>query len=157
MPHRNGVNGTVTSTMPLNLNGRLVEGIALTFSEGKVTAYDAVSGLEHLTSLLETDEGAMHLGEIALVPHDSPISNLNRIFYNTGIDENASCHFALGSSYPTNIEGGTEMSNEQLLARGANVSLTHVDFMVGSAELDIDGELPDGTIEPVFRKGNWAY
>ncbi len=157
MPHRNGVNGTVTSTMPLNLNGRLVEGIQLTFSEGKVTAYDAVSGLEHLTSLLETDEGAMHLGEIALVPHDSPISNLNRIFYNTGIDENASCHFALGSSYPTNLESGTEMSKEELLAHGANVSLTHVDFMVGSAELDIDGELPDGTIEPVFRKGNWAY
>lgn len=156
MPHRTGVNGTVTSTLPLNLNGRLVEGIQLTFKDGKVTDYQAKSGREHLTSLLATDEGASFLGEIALVPHDSPISRLNRIFYNTGVDENASCHFALGSSYPVNIEGGTKLSKQELLAKGANVSLTHVDFMIGSAELDIDGELEDGTIEPVFRKGNWA-
>jgi aminopeptidase len=157
MPHRTGVNGTVTSTLPLNLNGRLVEGITFTFKDGKVIAYDAKSGREHLTSLLETDEGASYLGELALVPHDSPISNLNRVFYNTGIDENASCHFALGSAYPVNLEGGTKLSNEGLLERGANVSLTHVDFMIGCADLDIDGELPDGTIEPVFRQGNWAY
>ncbi|GKU77811.1 aminopeptidase [Paenibacillus sp. L3-i20] len=156
MPHRTGVNGTVKSTLPLNLNGRLVEGITFTFEDGKVVAYDAESGREHLTSLLETDEGASYLGEMALVPHDSPISNLNRVFYNTGIDENASCHFALGSAYPVNLEGGTKLSNEQLVERGANVSLTHVDFMIGCADLDIDGELPDGTIEPVFRKGNWA-
>ncbi|GAB6989245.1 aminopeptidase [Paenibacillus pini] len=156
MPLRTGVNGTVTSTLPLNLNGRLVEGIKLTFKDGKVTAYDAVSGREHLTSLLDTDEGASYLGEMALVPHDSPISRLNRVFYNTGIDENASCHFALGSAYPVNIEGGTKMSKEELLAKGANVSLTHVDFMIGSAELEIDGELEDGTMEPVFRNGNWA-
>lgn len=156
MPHRSGVNGTVTSTMPLNLNGQLVEGLKLTFRDGKVVDYDATSGREHMTHLLATDEGASHLGEVALVPHSSPISQLNRIFYNTGIDENASCHFALGSAYPVNIEGGTQLSNEELLARGANVSLTHVDFMIGSAELDIDGELPGGTIEPVFRKGNWA-
>jgi aminopeptidase len=157
MPHRTGVNGTVTSTYPLNLNGRLVEGITFTFKDGKVVAYDAKSGREHLTSLLETDEGASYLGEIALVPHDSPISNLNRVFYNTGIDENASCHFALGSAYPVNLEGGTKHSNEELLERGANVSLTHVDFMIGCANLEISGELPDGTIEPVFRQGNWAY
>jgi len=157
MPHRTGVNGTVKSTLPLNLNGRLVEGITFTFKDGKVVAYDAESGREHLTSLLETDEGASYLGEMALVPHDSPISNLNRVFYNTGIDENASCHFALGSAYPVNLEGGTKLSSEELLERGANVSLTHVDFMIGCANLDIDGELPDGTIEPVFRQGNWAY
>ncbi|MGG1880509.1 aminopeptidase [Paenibacillus cisolokensis] len=156
MPLRTGVNGTVTSTMPLNLNGRLVEGLRFTFKDGKVTDYDAVSGREHLTSLLETDEGAAYLGEVALVPHDSPISRLNRIFYNTGIDENASCHFALGSSYPVNIEGGTKLSKDELLAKGANVSLTHVDFMIGSAELDIDGELADGTVEPVFRQGRWV-
>ncbi|MGG6314385.1 aminopeptidase [Paenibacillus macerans] len=156
MPHRAGVGGTVASTMPLNLNGQLVEGLTLTFMDGKVVDYDAKSGREHMTNLLETDEGATYLGEIALVPHDSPISRLNRIFYNTGIDENASCHFALGSAYPVNIEGGTKLSNDELLARGANVSLTHVDFMIGSAELDIDGELADGTIEPVFRKGNWV-
>lgn len=156
MPHRTGVNGTVKSTLPLNLNGRLVDGITLTFTDGKVTAYDAESGREHLTSLLDTDEGASYLGEVALVPYDSPISRLNRVFYNTGIDENASCHFALGSAYPVNIEGGTSMTSEELLSRGANVSLTHVDFMVGSDALDIDGELADGTIEPVFRKGNWV-
>lgn len=156
MPLRTAVNGTVTSTMPLNLNGRLVEGIRLTFQDGKVIAYEAASGKEHLASLLATDEGASYLGEIALVPHSSPISQMNRIFYNTGIDENASCHFALGSAYPVNIEGGASLSKEELIARGANVSLTHVDFMVGSAELDIDGELGDGTIEPVFRQGNWV-
>ncbi|MFP4975769.1 aminopeptidase [Paenibacillus sp. CN-4] len=157
MPHRTGVNGTVTSTLPLNLNGRLVEGIKLTFENGKVVAYEAESGQEHLTSLLDTDDGASYLGEVALVPHDSPISRMNRVFYNTGIDENASCHFALGSAYPSNLEGGTQMSKEELLEKGANVSLTHVDFMVGSAELDIDGELEDGTLEPVFRKGNWVF
>ena len=157
MPHRTGVNGTVTSTMPLNLNGRLVEGIQLTFKDGKVVEYDATSGREHLTSLLATDEGASYLGEVALVPHDSPISRMNRTFYNTGIDENASCHFALGSSYPVNIEGGTKLSKSELLEKGANVSLAHVDFMIGSAELDIDGELEDGTLEPVFRQGNWAF
>lgn len=156
MPLRTGVNGTVTSTLPLNLNGRLVEGIKLLFKEGKVVEYEAESGREHLTSLLDTDEGASYLGEMALVAHDSPISQMNRIFYNTGIDENASCHFALGSAYPVNIEGGTKMSKEELLARGANVSLTHVDFMIGSADLEIDGQLADGTIEPVFRKGKWA-
>ncbi|MCC3374475.1 aminopeptidase [Cohnella sp. REN36] len=157
MPHRTGVNGTVKSTKPLNLNGRLVEGITFTFRDGKVAAYEAESGREHLTSLLDTDEGASYLGEVALVPHDSPISNLNRVFYNTGIDENASCHLALGSAYPVNLEGGTKLSGEELLERGANISLTHVDFMIGCANLDVDGELPDGTIEPVFRQGNWAF
>ncbi len=156
MPKRTGVNGTVSSTMPLNLNGRLVEGIKLTFKDGRVVSYEAESGREHLTSLLETDEGASYLGEAALVPHNSPISQMNRIFYNTGIDENASCHFALGSCYPVNIEGGTKLTKEELLAKGGNVSLTHVDFMIGSAELEIDGELEDGTVEAVFRAGNWA-
>lgn len=156
MPHRTGVNGTVSSTLPLNLNGRLVEGIKLTFKDGQVVEYDAVSGREHLTSLFETDEGASYLGEMALVPNDSPISKMKRVFFNTGIDENASCHFALGSSYPVNIEGGTKLSKEELLARGANVSLTHVDFMVGSEKLEIDGVLPDGTTEPVFRNGVWV-
>jgi aminopeptidase len=156
MPKRTGVNGHITSTMPLNLNGQLVDRITFTFKDGKVTEYTAESGEQHLTHLLATDEGACYLGEVALVPHDSPISNLNRIFYNTGIDENASCHLALGSAYPFNIENGTQMNREELLENGANVSLTHVDFMIGSAELDIDGELQDGSTEAVFRKGNWA-
>ncbi|HZG16704.1 MAG TPA: aminopeptidase [Candidatus Bathyarchaeia archaeon] len=156
MPRRNGTNGTVTSTMPLNLHGSLVDRFSLTFENGKITDFTAEVGYEALKSLLETDEGARYLGEVALVPHDSPISNLNRIFYDTGVDENASCHFAVGNAYPFNIEGGTKLSREELRERGANVSMIHVDFMIGSAELDIDGELADGTREPLFRKGNWV-
>ncbi|ANE47122.1 peptidase M29 [Paenibacillus swuensis] len=156
MPKRSGTNGKVTSTMPLNLNGSLVDKFTLTFAEGKVVDYSAEVGYDALKALLETDEGARYLGEVALVPDDSPISNLNRIFFNTGLDENASCHLAIGSAYPFNIEGGTEMSKEELLASGANVSLTHVDFMIGSKELDLDGILADGTVEPLFRKGNWV-
>ncbi|CAM3615382.1 aminopeptidase [Marinicrinis lubricantis] len=156
MPHRTGANGKVTSTMPLNLNGRIVDRFTLSFKDGRIVEYDAEIGKEHLTSLLGTDEGANYLGEVALVPYDSPISQMNRIFYNTGIDENASCHLAIGSAYPVNLQGGSTMSKEELLERGANVSLTHVDFMIGSAELDIDGELADGSLEPIFRKGNWA-
>ncbi|WP_339277848.1 aminopeptidase [Paenibacillus sp. FSL W8-0426] len=157
MPKRSGVNGYVSSTMPLNLNGQLVDQIKITFKDGQVVAFSAASGEEHLRNLFSTDEGARYLGEVALVPHDSPISNLNRIFYNTGVDENASCHLAVGSAYPFCMKDGTTMNNEELLKHECNVSLTHVDFMIGSAELDIDGELPDGTIEPVFRKGNWAF
>jgi len=157
MPKRTGVNGTVRSTMPLNLNGNIVNNFSLTFKDGRVVEFTAETGSEHLEALLNMDEGARYLGEVALVPHSSPISQMNRIFYNTGIDENASCHVALGSAYPVNIEGGRSLSKQELLERGANVSLTHVDFMIGSAELDIDGELPDGTLEPVFRKGNWAF
>jgi aminopeptidase len=156
MPNRTGVNGTVASTLPLNLNGRIIDRFSLTFKDGKVVDYSAEVGLEHLAGLLGMDEGMRYLGEVALVPHDSPISNLRRIFYNTGIDENASCHFALGSSYPVNLQGGVALSKEQLLARGGNVSLNHVDFMIGSAELDIAGELADGTSEPIFTQGNWA-
>jgi aminopeptidase len=156
MPKRTGVNGTVTSTMPLNLNGRLVERFSFTFHDGQVVDYSAEIGAEHLGKLLETDVGARYLGEVALVPHHSPISNMKRIFYNTGVDENASCHLALGSAYPFNLKEGTRMTREQLLEKGANISMTHVDFMIGSGELEIDGELPDGTLEPVFRHGNWA-
>ncbi|WP_079912138.1 aminopeptidase [Paenibacillus sp. 32352] len=156
LPKRDGVNGTVSSTKPLNLNGRLVDRFSFRFENGRVVDYTAEVGLEYLKDLLGTDEGANYLGEVALVPFDSPISNLNRIFYNTGVDENASCHFALGSAYPFTLENGTKLSKEELLQRGANVSLTHVDFMIGCAELEIDGELADGTVEPVFRKGNWA-
>ncbi len=157
LPKRDGVNGHVASTKPLNLNGRLVDGFSLTFRSGKVVDFSAEVGAEHLALLLETDEGAGYLGEVALVPDDSPISNMDRIFYNTGVDENASCHLALGSAYPTTLRGGTEMSKQELLASGANVSLTHTDFMIGSDRLDIDGERADGTLEPVFRKGNWAF
>lgn len=156
MPHRTGANGKVVSSMPLNYNGNLIEGFWFQFKDGLVADYGAASGAQTLKELLDTDDGARRLGEVALVPHDSPISNLGLLFYNTLFDENASCHFALGKAYPTCIDGGSDMSREQLLAAGANDSLVHVDFMVGSADLDITGIRPDGTEVPVFRKGNFA-
>jgi aminopeptidase len=156
MPHRDGVNGVVRSTKPLNYNGQVINGFSLTFKDGKVIDYSAEQGYEALSNLLNTDDGARHLGEIALVPHDSPISNSNVIFINTLYDENASCHLALGQAYPVNITGGTKMSPEELLAHGANRSLTHEDFMIGSPDMNIDGVTQDGSREPIFRNGNWA-
>lgn len=156
MPHKDGVNGTVLSTKPLNYNGQVINGFSLTFMDGRVTDYSAEQGYEALSNLLKTDEGARHLGEIALVPHDSPISNSNVVFFNTLYDENASCHLALGQAYPVNLEGGTKMSPEELLAHGANRSLTHEDFMIGSPVMNIDGVTQAGTREPIFCNGNWA-
>ncbi|QVK21305.1 aminopeptidase [Mycoplasmatota bacterium] len=153
---RNGVNGTLSSTMPLNLNGNLIEDFSFVFENGKVVDFDAKVGKESLAKLLEMDEGVKYLGEVALVPVDSPISNLNTIFYNTLYDENASCHFALGKAYPYTLKDGTEMSEDQLLEAGANISLTHVDFMVGSKELSIDAYDSEGNVTPIFRNGNWA-
>ncbi|PEA53411.1 aminopeptidase [Bacillus pseudomycoides] len=157
VPLKTGVNGVVGSTKPLNYGGTLINNFTLTFREGKVVDYSAETGYETLKKLLETDEGALHLGEVALVPHDSPISNTNVIFYNTLFDENASCHLALGCALPMCIQGGIHMSKEDLKENGLNDSITHVDFMIGSANLDIDGETSDGKLEPIFRKGNWAF
>ncbi|MGG1554844.1 aminopeptidase [Paenibacillus ferrarius] len=156
-PHRLGTSGTVRSTKPLSYHGSLIDGFSLTFEHGRVTEYSAEQGYESLKAMIEIDEGARHLGEIALVPHHSPISDSNLIFYNTLYDENASNHLALGRSFPTCLEGGTTMSNEEQLQAGLNQSLIHVDFMIGSAEMDIDGEHKDGRVEPIFRKGNWAF
>jgi aminopeptidase len=156
MPVKTGVNGTVRSTMPLVYNGSLIDGFSFTFENGKIIKVTADKGENVLHKLLEMDEGANYLGEIALVPHDSPISNSNLIYYNTLFDENASCHLAIGNAYPFCVEGGTTMSQEELEAQGYNVSLTHVDFMIGSAELDIDGITEDGNREPLFRNGNWV-
>jgi aminopeptidase len=156
MPNRNGVNGTVTSTKPLSYNGTLIKGFTFTFEEGKIVKATAEQGEEVLQRLLDMDEGARYLGEVALVPHDSPISNSNLIYYNTLFDENASCHLAIGNAYPFCLEGGTAMSKEELIAQGANISFTHVDFMIGSAEMDIDGITEDGSREPLFRQGNWV-
>jgi len=135
---------------------RVIDGFWFQFKDGLVVDFGAKKGAETLKELLDTDEGARRLGEVALVPHDSPISNLGILFYNTLFDENASCHFALGKAYPTCIDGGSDMSKEQLLAAGANDSLVHVDFMVGSADLEITGTRPDGTEVAVFRKGNFV-
>ncbi|MEF3307946.1 aminopeptidase [Paenibacillus sp. GYB004] len=156
MPHKDGANGTVRSTKPLNYGGNLIDNFTLRFENGKVVDFAAEKGYETLKLLLDTDEGARMLGELALVPHRSPISDTNLIFYNTLFDENASCHFALGRAYPITIEGGAEMTKEQLSERGANDSLIHVDFMMGSSSMNIDGITADGRAEPIFRDGNWA-
>lgn len=156
MPHKYGVNGTVSSTKPLNYGGSLIDNFSLTFKEGKVVDFKAEQGENTLKHLLESDEGASRLGEIALVPDESPVSQSGLIFYNTLFDENASCHIALGKAYPTNLEGGSAMDADQLDKHGVNDSLTHVDFMIGSQKLDIDGVKQDGTTEAVFRNGTWA-
>ena len=157
IPVRNSVNGTVSSTKPLNYSGNLINNFSLTFKDGKVTDFHAEEGYETLKGLLETDEGASFLGEIALVPHNSPISNTNIIFNNTLFDENASCHIALGNALSICVENGKEMSKDELKEIGFNESLTHVDFMIGSEQLDIDGIREDGSVEPIFRNGNWAF
>ncbi|WP_127581846.1 aminopeptidase [Paenibacillus koleovorans] len=157
MPHKDEIDGVVRSTKPLNYGGTVIDNFSLTFEKGRVTGMTAEQGEETLQHLLDTDEGARRLGEVALVPFHSPISDSNLIFFNTLFDENASNHLALGQAYPTNIEGGTGMSKEELAEHGVNTSLTHVDFMVGSAEMDIDGVTADGRNEPIFRNGNWAF
>lgn len=157
MPKKTGVNGVVVSTKPLNYGGNLINNFKLTFKDGKVVDFEAEEGYETLKHLLETDEGAKYLGEVALVQYDSPISNSNILFYNTLFDENASCHFAFGAAYPTCIEGGSEMDEKEREAHGVNTSLTHVDFMVGSSDLNIVGETPSGEKIQLFKDGNWAF
>ena len=157
LPKRDGVNGTVKATRPLNVNGNIVDGFSLTFESGKVVDYKAERGAEILQELFATDEGASFLGEVALVPYDSPISKSGILFFNTLFDENAACHLAFGKAYPTCIEGGEAMTADELLQRGVNDSLVHEDFMIGSKDLAIDGIEPDGTRVPVFREGNFAF
>nr|WP_313233279.1 aminopeptidase [Tissierella praeacuta] len=157
MPLKTGVNGVVYSTKPLNYGGKLIDEFKLTFKDGKVVDFEAKVGQETLADLLDIDEGAKHLGEVALVPFNSPISNSNIIFMNTLFDENASCHFAFGKAYPTNIVGGEKMTDEELEAHGVNNSLTHVDFMIGSKDMNILGETKEGEKIQVFQNGNWAF
>lgn len=155
-PLKTGVNGKVASTKPLSYHGNLIENFTLTFKDGRIVEAAAEKGEASLKQLIETDEGSHYLGEVALVPHLSPISQSNIIFYNTLFDENASNHLAIGNAYSVNIENGAKMTKEELEQYGINTSMTHVDFMIGSAEMDIDGETADGNREPIFRKGNWA-
>lgn len=155
-PDSRRVDGYVSSTKPLSYAGTIISGMKFTFKDGKVVDFSAEQGEEALKNLLAIDEGAKHLGEVALVPDPSPISQSGLIFYNTLFDENASNHLAFGLAYAFNLQGGTEMSEEELAAAGLNRSQTHVDFMVGSDKMNIDGIKEDGTIVPVFRNGDWA-
>ncbi|WAA12767.1 aminopeptidase [Fervidibacillus halotolerans] len=156
-PDKYGVDGYVTSTKPLSYGGNLIENFTLTFEKGRIIDVKAEKGEEILRNLIESDEGSHYLGEVALVPHQSPISQSNILFYNTLFDENASNHLAIGSGYAFCIEGGKSMTEEELLKHGVNRSITHVDFMIGSEKMNIDGILSDGQKEPIFRNGNWAF
>ena len=157
MPHSHGVNGKVVSTKPLSYSGKLIENFYLEFKDGKVVNYGAEKEVEALKYLLEMDEGSSRLGEVALISHNSPISNQNILYYNTLFDENASCHLALGNAYTMNIKDGNSLSEEELLKQGFNKSMNHVDFMFGSADMDVDGITHDGQIIPIFRKGNFVF
>lgn len=155
-PLRDGVNGTLVSTKPLSYNGQLIEGFRLAFKDGEVVDFTAEKGGEALKSLFEEDPRARRLGEIALVPHRSPISDSGLLFFNTLFDENASCHFAFGAAYPTCLEGGADLDDDALVERGLNVSQIHEDFMVGCADLSIIGTRADGAEVVVFENGNFA-
>ena len=157
LPHKDKIEGTVSATKPLSYRGNLIENFSLTFSEGKVINVSAEKGEEALRNIIETDEHAKSLGEVALVPHQSPISQSGLIFLNTLYDENASNHLALGRAFRSSLEGGVKMSDEEFAQAGGNDSLVHVDFMFGSGEMDVDGLMVDGTSEPVMRAGEWAF
>jgi aminopeptidase len=157
LPHRSKVDGYVTSTRPVNAGGVLVEDINLVFSEGKVITATASKGEEVLIKGMQIDEGSNRLGEVALVPHSSLISQLDLLFYNVLLDENASNHLALGNAYKFCMTDGELMSDEEFNNIGGNVSNLHVDFMIGSEEMDVDGITADNFAEPVMRDGEWAF
>lgn len=156
MPYKYGVNGKVVAAKPLSYQGKLIDGFWMEFKDGKVIAYGAEKEEEALKNLIEYDEGSCYLGEVALISYDSPINETGILFFNTLFDENASCHLALGRAYPMNVAGGTQMDEKQLEAAGANHSMTHVDFMFGSRDMQVDGIKKDGTSVPVFHGGNFV-
>ncbi len=155
-PHARRVSGHVASTKPLSYQGSLIDRISVRFEEGRIVEAKATRGEEVLLKVLDTDEGARRLGEVALVPHSSPISQSGILFYNTLFDENASCHIALGQCYSKCFLGGAGLTPDEIAAQGGNRSLIHIDWMIGSGEVDIDGVDEDGARVPVFRKGEWA-
>jgi aminopeptidase len=155
-PHRERVEGRVRATKPLSYQGTLIEDIAVRFEAGRIVEAHAAKGEGVLAKVLDTDEGARRLGELALVPYSSPISRSGLLFFNTLFDENAASHIALGQSYSQCILKGGSLTPDELSARGANTSLIHIDWMIGSAEIDVDGIGRDGTIEPVMRRGEWV-
>jgi aminopeptidase len=155
-PHKDRVDGTVRSTKPLSYQGTLIEGIEVRFAGGKIVEAHAAQGEIVLQRMIETDEGARRLGEVSLVPNSSPISASGLLFLNTLFDENAACHIALGQAYSTCLIDGDKLTPAELAAKGANDSLIHVDWMIGSGKIDVDGITASGEAEPVLRKGEWA-
>jgi aminopeptidase len=156
MPHRLRTAGVVSSTKPLSLRGQLVDGIRVEFQDGVIVKASADQGDSTLQGLLDTDEGARRLGEVALVPHSSKVSQTETLFLNSLFDENAASHIALGASYTENLKGIEDMDEAQRLDHGANDSLIHVDWMIGSAQVDVDGILSDGSVVPLMRSGEWV-
>jgi aminopeptidase len=154
-PHAYRVDGEVCATKPLSHQGSLIENIKVKFEKGKIIEAYASKGEEVLLKVLDSDEGARRLGEVALVPDDSPISNTGLLFYNTLFDENAACHIALGQCYAKCFKG-EQLSKEEIASKGGNSSMIHIDWMIGSNKIDIDGVFKDGTKVPIFRQGNWA-
>jgi len=155
-PHKDRADGTVTASKPLSYQGTMIEGIQVRFESGRIAEAHATRGEEVLQKLIATDDGAGRLGEVALVPHSSPIASSGLTFFNTLFDENAASHIALGQAYTSCLRDGDTLTKEQLAAKGANDSLIHVDWMIGSDELDIDGITASGTAEPLMRGGEWV-
>lgn len=157
LPHKDRVDGVVTAARPLSYASTLIDDFSLTFEAGRVVSFKASRGEEVLRKLIETDEGSHRLGEVALVPNSSPVSRSGLMFYNTLFDENAASHLAIGMAYQFSLQGGESMSMEDFRVAGGNTSITHVDFMIGSGQMDIDGLRPDGSPEPLMRQGEWAF
>ncbi len=157
MPHKDKVEGVVSTSKPVYYGGYTVENCRFTFSEGRIIEATADKGEKFLLNTLKTDEGASRLGEIALVPHSSPISQTGLLFYSMLIDENASSHIALGQAYRDSLKKGKELSDEEFMSAGGNNSLIHLDFMIGSREMNVDGILEDETAEPIMRNGEWSF
>jgi len=155
-PHARRVSGHVVSSKPLSYQGSLIDNIAVRFEDGRIVDAKASRGAEVLNKVLDTDEGARRLGEVALVPHSSPISKSGLLFFNTLFDENAASHIALGQCYSKCFVDGGSLTPQQIAAQGGNKSLIHIDWMIGSDQTDIDGVHADGRVVPVFRKGEWA-
>jgi aminopeptidase len=155
-PHARRVEGHVVSTKPLSYQGSLIDGIAVSFEAGRIVEARAARGEDVLINVLDTDEGARRLGEVALVPHSSPISRSGLMFFNTLFDENAACHIAIGQCYSNCLAGGEKLTPEEIAARGGNASMIHIDWMIGSGDIDIDGLDASGGRTPVFRKGEWV-
>jgi len=154
--HKDRVDGTLRASKPLSYGSTLIDGFSVTFERGRIVKMSADKNPDTLQRLLDTDEGARRLGEVALVPHSSPISQSGLLYYNTLFDENAASHVALGNAYKFTMKGGNDMSDDDFERAGGNRSGVHVDFMIGSGELDVDGMLANGTAEPLMRKGEWA-